>query len=72
MTTPSEPNNEILVRARSFQNDCQSLFVQILSDNREERECILLKNDGNPISLQEHASKETTYPKNDKNESLTF
>ena len=36
------------------------------------RKCILLKNDGNPISLQERACKETTCPKSDKNESRTF
>ena len=38
MTTTPEPNNEILVQAHSFQNDCQSLFVQIMSDNRFEIE----------------------------------
>ena len=36
-------------------------LVNLLIEN-----CVLLKNDENPISLQERACKETTYPKNDK------
>ena len=37
------------------------------SENIIERKCILLKYDGNPISLQERDCIETTYPEKDKN-----
>ena len=57
------PQPELRVKPSGFGSDNSNLIM---------RKCILLKNVGNPILLQERASKETTYPKNDKNESRTF
>ena len=39
---------------------------------RDKMKCILLKDDGNRISLQERDCKETTYPKNDKYVSRSY
>ena len=43
--------------------DFQMLVVLLVSYQLES--CVLLKNDGNPVSLQERANIETTHSKNE-------
>ena len=47
-----------------WMSDSSSILIGVVRHFKVK--CILLKNDGNPISLQERAYKETTYPKNGK------